>query len=66
MYENLRVEMVRKNLNISRLAEKSGIPFQRLSGKLHGRDKKGFLFSEAVSIKTALGTTMPLEVLFER
>ena len=66
MYQNLRAEIARNGTNLSRLSAKVGMSLQSLSAKINCKDKRGFLFSEAVSIKKALGVDMPLEQLFER
>lgn len=63
MFPNLRVEMARKDINLSTLSELTNIPMQRLSYKLNGKRK--LTLAEAVLIKDKLGIDMPLEQLFE-
>jgi len=63
MFSTLKAEMARQDINIGQLAEKTGIPRQRLASKINGTRK--LLMNEAVSIKKALGIDMPLETLFE-
>ena len=63
MYPNLRAELARKNMSMSQLSEKTGIPLQRLSKKMNGNDVRGFLYTETVSIKKALELDMSLEEL---
>lgn len=64
MFPNLKVEMVRQDINLSKLSELTNIPLQRLSGKLSGKRK--LTFNEAVLIKSTLGLDMPLEELFAK
>lgn len=63
MYKNVRVELVRKNMTMVELSNATGIRYQTLSEKLRGNSDLSL--KEAVSIKTALGVDMPLEVLFD-
>lgn len=63
MFTTVKAEMGRRNINIGKLAELTGIPRQRLAAKIDGSRK--LLFSEAVTIKSALGVDMPLEELFK-
>lgn len=64
MFPNVRVEMARRDMNISQLSEATKIPLQRLSTKLSGKRK--LTFDEAVNIKNALGCDMSLDELFKR
>ena len=67
VYPNLRAEMARigmaRGLILERIRE-SGHPMSggSLSAKLTG--KRDFTFSEALAIKSAIGTDIPLEDLF--
>lgn len=62
MYENVRVELARKNMTLVELSVATGIRYQTLSEKLRGNSE--LTLKEAVSIKAALGVDMPLEELF--
>ena len=62
MYENVRVELARRNMTLVELSEATGIRYQTLSEKLRGNSE--LLLREAVAIKNALGVDMPLEELF--
>lgn len=62
MYQNLRAEMVRKNMTAVELGKRIGMSQSAISLKMNGRRK--FNFNEAVKIKTALNAEMPLEELF--
>lgn len=62
MYENVRVELARKNMTLVELSVATGIRYQTLSEKLRGNSE--LTLKEAVSIKNALGVDMPLEELF--
>lgn len=64
MFPNLRAEMARKGVNVSDLAEQSGIATTTMYDKLSGRTK--VTLDEASAIKTALGVDIPIEVLFEK
>ena len=64
MYPNLRGEMARKNITLTKLAEELGIRLGTLSSKNAG--KTPFTLDEAMAIKEALKTDIPLEELFER
>ena len=65
MYNNLRAEIARKGVTMIELAQQTGMSVQRLSRKMNQRSGRGFLFSEALAIKKALGVDIPLETLFE-
>lgn len=64
MYPNIKAELARKNMTVSDLSDKTGINLSTLYGKLRGSYQ--VTVSEAISIKTALGVDIPLEVLFEK
>lgn len=63
MFPNLRAEMARRNITGYELADKIGVTNSTFSQKFNG--KSLFDLDEAISIKKALGTDMPLEQLFE-
>lgn len=68
MYDNVRVEMARKKLTLEDIVSKmrengSKITVANLSLKLN--KKCGLKFDDAVAIKKAIGSDLPLEVLFE-
>lgn len=62
MFDNVRIELVRKHMTMLDLSEKTGIRYQTLSEKMRGNSP--LLFKEAVLIKEALETEMTLEELF--
>lgn len=62
MYKNVRIEMVRMNMTLVDLSNATGIRYQTLSEKMRGNSP--ILLSEAILIKQALHTDMPLEKLF--
>lgn len=66
MYPNLRAEMARKNMSISKLATESGLCMARLYDKLNGKSQRGFWLDDAIEIKAVLGVDMPLEELFKK
>ena len=63
MFPNLRAEMARKRVTGNDLAEVLNIRPATFSEKMTG--KSGFTFAEAQTIKAYLGTSLPLEELFE-
>ena len=64
MYENVRVELARRNMTLVELSVATGIRYQTLSEKLRGNSE--LLLNEAVAIKKALDVDMPLEELFSK
>lgn len=62
MFENVRIELVRKHMTMLDLSEKTGIRYQTLSEKMRGNSP--LLLKEAIAIKKALDVDMPLEELF--
>lgn len=64
MYENLKAEMVRKNMNMSQLGEQCEMSLQKMSSRING--KTPFTFDETLKIKRVLGVNMPLEKLFQK
>ncbi len=63
MYENIRVEMARKNLTILDIAESVGMNRETLSRKLSG--KSSLSLKEAISIQTTCFPDMDVQTLFE-
>lgn len=64
MYRNVKAEIYRRGMTLTKFAERLGIKVARLSNMLSGKVK--ISLDDAVMIKKALGTDMPLEKLFER
>ncbi len=64
MYENLKAEMVRKNMTMSQLGEQCGMTLQKMSSRLNG--KTPFIFDETLKIRDVLKVEMPLETLFQK
>ena len=74
MYENVRVELARKNMTLAELLDavndvlteygERPMRYQTLSEKMRGNFP--LLFREAVAIKKALDVDMPLEELFSK
>ena len=64
MYPNIKAEMARKDMTVIDLSNATKIPLSTLYGKLKGNYQ--VTVTEAVSIKTALGVDVPIEVLFEK
>jgi len=63
MYQNLNAELARINMTRRELAKRLGRSPTTLSTKLNG--KAPLQFKEAVHIKEIIGTTIPLEELFQ-
>lgn len=63
MFVNLMVEMKRKGFNGRSLAEKSQLTYQTFMKKMGGSGD--FTIKEAIAIKKALDSDMPVETLFE-
>ena len=63
MFKNLRAEMVRKDIDVPKLAEMIGMKVSALYARLNGTTTLSF--ADAVNIKHALGVEMTLEELFE-
>lgn len=64
MYLTVRSEIVKRGMTFKRFAERIGKTSAWLSNKLTG--KVAITLDDALLIKKALGTDMPLEKLFER
>ena len=62
MYRRLKSEIAFQGSNMKELSEKTGIPYSSLVRKIN---KRQLLLSDALEIKKALKTEMPLEDLFE-
>lgn len=62
MYKNLRIEMLKKEMTMADLSAKTGIKYQTLSVKMRGESQ--FTLQEAISIKKALESDLPIEILF--
>lgn len=63
MFPNIRAELGRRNMTRLDLSAETNIKYGTLISKLKGESE--FTFAEAVDIKKALKTDMPLEELFE-
>lgn len=64
MYPNFEAERARANLTLDDLTKKIGGTVGSLSNKLRG--VSSLSFSEAVELKKAVGTDVPLEELFSK
>ena len=64
MYPNLRAELARKNLNITQLAELTGIKITTLYDKFN--ERTAFTLDEAVLIRDSLHLNMSIDELFQR
>lgn len=64
MYNNLRAEMTRRNVNAKEIANKLGKTEGTISSKITG--KTDFTMDEARQIKRILGVDITLEELFEK
>ena len=64
MYPNIRAEMARNGINGVVLAELAHIPYATLTSKMTG--KTDWKLSEAIAVKRAIGTAIPLEELFKK
>ena len=64
MYKNIKAELARNEMTIGDLANAIGTSYQSLWAKLQG--KYNFTVADAIAIKTALNTDVPIEVLFEK
>lgn len=63
MFPNLNAEMARKKITVRKLSELTDIPEATLYTKLRG--ERPFKLHEAKEIKQAIGTSLPLDTLFE-
>lgn len=64
MYKNLRGEMVKKDLTISKLAEKIGISEKTLRNKIHGETE--FTWPEICKIHRLVNPKMSKDELFAK
>lgn len=64
MYPNFEAERARKGLTLEDLTNEVGGTVSALSNKLRG--VSALTFSDAVALKKAVKTDVPLEELFER
>lgn len=62
MFPNFNAERARVNLTLQDIADKTGQTVSSVSAKLSGKAKLSF--GDAVAYKEAVGTELPLEVLF--
>ena len=63
MYPNITKEMNRANMTVEELARALGTDPEIMADKLRG--KRDIILSESVKIKNAIGSELPLEVLFD-
>lgn len=63
-YPNLRAEIARRGLTTAAIAQELGITRATLSAKLNGRSE--WTLEESKTVKTYIGTSMPLELLFKK
>ena len=64
MYPIIKETMEQKKMTLVELAKLTGIRYQTLSEKLRGNNK--ITVDEAISIKSALGSKVPIERLFTK
>ncbi len=64
VYPNLRAEIARRGLTLENLCEKLNVTICTLSQKLNG--KSPITLDEAKKLKKAVGTDLPLEILFSK
>lgn len=64
MYPIIKETMEQKKMTLVELSQLTGIRYQTLSEKLRGNNK--ISVNEAIAIKTALGTKLPIERLFAK
>ena len=62
MYPYLKSEMAKRSISLLDLAELTGIRYQTLAQTAQG--KSFFKVEEAMKIKEAIGTDMPIDDLF--
>lgn len=63
MYPNLRAELARRGITIKELSKRTGISYSTLAPKVRGFGS--FSVDDADKVRAAVGTNMPLEVLFK-
>jgi DNA-binding Xre family transcriptional regulator len=64
MFKNLKVELLKKDMNQTILAEEIGMSYSSFYNKMIG--KTDFTRSEMVRIKEKLGTDLTLDELFQK
>ena len=65
MYENLKAEMARQNLNMSDVGKRCNFTLQKLSSRIKGETK--FTLDEALDIREKLNLEhIPVEELFKK
>lgn len=64
MYLKLKFEIARRNYTIEQFAKVIGMAEKTLRNKING--VTDFTWLECLKIRDSLGTTMPLEELFEK
>lgn len=64
MYREFLAEMIRLGFTLKELAKKIGMPYSTLTTKLQGKSE--FKFDECVSLKAAMNSKLPLELLFKK
>lgn len=62
MYPNLKAEMARHNVNVTILAERTGLRYSTLAPKLRGIGT--FTMKEAVLIRDAISDDLTIDYLF--
>lgn len=64
VYKNLRVEMLKANLSVAKLAKMIGVAEKTLRNKLNG--ETDFTWTEAKAIRNIVNKNMSIEELFEK
>lgn len=62
MYPNLNAELARRNITVTILSEKTGIPYSTLAPKVRG--EKPVKMSEARLIRDAISEDLTIDYLF--
>lgn len=63
MFPNLEAEMARNGIKRTKLAKEIGMAYSTLGSKLSG--KGIFTLPDMKKIKDAIGTNIPMEILFD-
>lgn len=63
MFPNLEAEMARNGIKRAKLAKEIGMSYSTLGSKMNG--KGIFTLPDMKKIKAAIGTTLPMEILFD-
>lgn len=61
-YPNLRGEMAKRGMTPFSLCKKIGIAYATMTAKMNG--SREWKWSEILALKKAIGTDMPIEILF--